>query len=387
MTPRVRLRVVLPAVLLGLLAWAAGRAYLHYFEPVIDATWKGRSRAALEDPLLAAEQFLTAMGYPARPLGARFVLPATSHVLVFLHRTTPFAKLRSKEILAWVARGGHLVVTPLEGSSLDGKADERPPDPVLAALGVAVAPDSPTDRLAENLVLPLAPIKSHGLLAVPKGPRLLDTRQRATERLGQVGKTFFLLVVPYGRGAVTVVSDLSGFDNSEIGSNDNAALVLWLAAGVVHPAGVELSWRDEMPSLGALAAEEGWMVLVSVLFLGAALAWRAAARFGPLLPEPPAERRSLLEHIEASGRWLWRNDRGVERRLLIDAVRRAVRRRVEARRPAWSRLSGAQLIEHLAATAGLAPQEVAEALHGAAITDEAHFLATVSALTEVRRSL
>ncbi len=377
--PRPRLlrgRVALLVPLFGLVAWAAGSLLLHYCEPYVHDVFVGRHGEAVTNPLLAAQLLLTRLGYPARVVRGEVEIPPIGHVLVMLHRTSSFASLRQAELLRWVTKGGRLVVTPAEESQTDKS------DALLAALGVKAVPGPSHTERHGLLHLPLPPVKALATVSAARDLHLVDTRHAAIQELGDAGGAF-LLIIPHGKGTVTVVSDASFCENFWIGDFDNAAMVLWLVLGNTEPAGVVLSWRDEMPSLAILLGRHAWTFLVPALLLAAALAWRAAARFGPPAPEPPAARRSLLEHLDASGRWLWRGDR----RALVDAVRRAVAARVERRQPAWSKLPGPELIQHLATAAGLAPHDVALALHGPAITDEAHFVATVRALAQVRRAL
>jgi hypothetical protein len=378
--PLVRRRVALLALPLGLLVWAAGALVLRTCEPYIHQVSVTPHGEALTNPLLAAQLLLTRLGYPARVVRGEIDLPPAGQVLVMLHRTAAFASLRQANLLRWVAAGGRLVVTPSEDDET-GK-----PDALLAALGVQAAP-GPSNTNRRGLVhLPLPPVKAMAMVVASRHLHLIDTRHAASHALGDASGAF-LLILPYGKGDVTVVSDASFFEGFWIGQYDNAALVVWLVLGRTEPAGVVLSFEDEMPSLAALLGRHAWTLVLPALLLAGAGAWRAAARFGPLAPDPPDERRSLLEHLDAAGRWLWQGDRGMDRRALMDAVRRAVAARVEARQPAWSKLPGPELIENLAAAAGLAPQEVAQALHGPAIRDEAQFVATVRTLAQVRRAL
>jgi uncharacterized protein DUF4350 len=398
-SPKPRPRVLLTALILGALVWAGGAFLLAYFEPVVETHWVGFQGEAAKNRLLAVERFLTAMGYPTRTAPGDAALPASDHVLILIQRSAALTKLSTPALLDWVARGGRLVVTPLP-NELHPDDDGRQKDPLLAAIGVEAAARELSDSMSELVHLDLSPIQARAAILMPRGPRLFDLRHAATVSLphGSAAPPSYvlhppfrpgalLLTVPHGRGSVTVVSDLELLDNNVIDKNDHAAFALWLVQGKAHPAGVELREHTATPTLGELAVRFAWMVLIPALLLGGALAWRAAARFGPLLPEPPSERRSLLEHLDAAARWLWHNDQGVERRLLVDAVRRSLRQRVAVRQPGWSKLPGPQLIQHLADNAGLAAPEVADALHGAAISDEASFLAAVQTLTQIRRSL
>lgn len=378
-TAPVRGWFVLLAVLLGAAAWGAATLFLRTCEPVIHRVRVGMHGDAVYDPLLACELMLTRLGYPTHEVRGSAELPPIDHVLVMVNRLAEVSSLRAAEQLAWVARGGRLVVVPSKG------VDREHPDVLLRSLGVQVVDDSQSCA-CDVLRLPLAPVKAAATVQPWSAAHLVDTRHAARLALPD-RRHAFVLIVPHGRGEVTVVSDLAALDNDDIGKLDHAAFALWLVLGRVEPAGVVISLYDEMPSLGRLLALHAWTLLLPAALLAAALVWRAAVRFGPLLAEPPAGRRSLLEHLEASGRWIWRSDHGVERRALIEPLRRRVAARIEARQPGWAQLPGWELVQRLAAAAELAPAEVAEALSGPVITDEASFLAAVQVLARVRRSL
>jgi len=76
------------------------------------------------------------------------------------------------------------------------------------------------------------------------------------------------------------------------------------------------------------------------------LLWRAVMRFGPILPDPNFERRSLLEHIDASGRWLWLMPGGPE--VLLAASRASLRQLLQRRAPELQGLSIDEQLERLA---------------------------------------
>jgi hypothetical protein len=370
---RASARTVLLALVAGVALFAAGRLFLRYYEPEVENHEVGLHGEAAANPLLAAERLLPRLGYPVRRCDGEIGLPPRDHVLFMLHRSFAVARLRKPELLDWMRQGGRLIVTPVPES---GKGEV---DPLLAEFGVVVKG---------------AVTKGFETEASYRTQRLIDTRGAAAYSGGdEKGST--LLVFGYGKGELAVLSSASFFHNRWIGKDDNAALLVSLVrgrgngagAGRAAPTGVEISNYDEMPALLTLMARYGWTALAPALLLVAALAWRAAARFGPVLPDPPEERRGLLEHLEAAGRWLWHGDDGRQRRGLVEGVRRALRERLAARRPAWSKLAEPELIRRLGAASGLPPQLVAEALHGSGIDDEIRFVTTIRTLALLRRSL
>jgi hypothetical protein len=381
-------RTLLLALLAGVALVTGGRLFLRTYElevENVEVGWRGEAAA---NPFLAAERLLPRLGYPTRRWDGAIGLPPSDHVLFMLHRSPAVARLRQPELLAWMRRGGRLIVTPAAGEG------PQAADPLLAAFGVKVKTiDQKTqDRTFKRIRMSLEPIQRRGVVRLPAVSRLVDSRGAAGLDLGDdLGA--MLLVFGYGKGELTVLTSASFLTNPRIGEDDNAAYLLWLVLGRRNgarraaPRGVEISGYDEMPALFTLLAQHAWTALVPALLLLAALAWRTAARFGPLLAEPPEERRGLLDHLEAAGRWLWHADHGRQRRALLDGVRRALRERLAARRPAWSKLAEPELIQRLGAASGLAPQLVAEALHGPGIDDEICFVTAIRTLALLRRSL
>ena len=92
------------------------------------------------------------------------------------------------------------------------------------------------------------------------------------------------------------------------------------------------------------------------------LLWAALRRFGPVLPNPALERRSLMEHIAASGAWLWKAEGG--RQQLLEAARRDTLALVGLRAPALARMQPDAMAQALATASGMAHSHVIEALQG-----------------------
>jgi hypothetical protein len=390
MRPRRRAsgRTLLLALLAGLALGAGGRLYLRYYEPEVEHVEVGWRGEAATNPLLAAERLLRRLGYPVHRCDGELGLPPHDHLLIMLNRSELVTRFRKPELLRWMRQGGRLIVTPAAGW-WRGVAD-----PLLAEFGVKVK-SLDVKQHARTLLrvrMALEPVQDHGSVRMYRGSRLVDTRAAAAYRQGdKLGST--VLVFGYGKGELTVLSSELFLNNSFIGQDDNAAFLLWLVLGRggsarrPTPRGIELSSFDEMPALVTLLAQYGWTALVPALLLVASIAWRATARFGPLLPDPPQERRGLLEHLGAAARWLWHGDHGRQRPALVEGVRRALRQRLEARRPAWSKLAGPELSRQLGAASGLAPRVVSDALYGPAVGDEVRFLTTMRTLALLRRSL
>ncbi len=90
---------------------------------------------------------------------------------------------------------------------------------------------------------------------------------------------------------------------------------------------------------------QGWPVWVPLLLALLAWLWQRAQRLGSLLPAPANERRSLLEHVRASGEHLLRYGKAP---LLYDATRRAFLARLRRRAPTAAALSGEAQVHAIA---------------------------------------
>ncbi len=116
----------------------------------------------------------------------------------------------------------------------------------------------------------------------------------------------------------------------------------------------------------------------------AVVVWSSAVRLGPVIDGSDTERRSLIEHIDAGGNFLWRRGHA---RILLDAVRQAVMKSVSARHPSWARLSRVERGERLDAALGLTPQQ-RQALFGERKKwKEKPFVAAISELERIRSSV
>lgn len=392
--------------------------FLALFEKVEEEREVGYRGPAESNDLLAFERMAAELGVPAErprdPLG----LPPVDHAVLALGAHHPPGPAYLDELLGWVAAGGHLVFVPAgdgAGRSLDplldwlevavewpegggdGAADEAageaaheeaserddaeaPTEDGATAAGGGEDP-SPEDRLptVELSADPQAPTRR---VAMPSWPILVDLGDESSHLSGRPGAPS-LVAVPWGEGRVTVLADATFLENDRLGRLDHARFAWDLVTATGRPAGLAIvDWRRAMP-LSALAARRGWPIAAAGLALLAAWIAFRGARFGPPLPDTPPPRRSLLEHVRASGDFLWRRGQTAE---LLAACRAALARRVDLVHADWSRRSEAERVRHLARLANLPAGTVATALEGDAPHAE-DFTRTVATLERLRRSL
>ncbi|MES2935456.1 MAG: DUF4350 domain-containing protein, partial [Pseudomonadota bacterium] len=114
-----------------------------------------------------------------------------------------------------------------------------------------------------------------------------------------------LRVYAEGKGHIVVMAN-NYFINRSLAQYDHAELLLGLAQLHPHSTNIVIVPDIDMPPWYQVVwsfFKYGVIALTCALLL---LLWRALRRFGPVLPEPEQERRALIEHIDASARWLWK---------------------------------------------------------------------------------
>ncbi len=383
------------AVTLGVLGLLTA-AFLAGFRRESKQVFAGPGPEAMGNDFLAAALLLERLGLTVSPLegpSGLSPLPDPPGTVIVPVSRRVFPTELSRELLDWVERGGSLVVL-----AADPQEDAAQEDPLLAPFGVQARPVSGTQ---EEWAGPC--------------PKLLRIELPDSEREGQPqalavgldigvslvdggGKAFLrtppnrprLLRLAHGRGVITVLAGGRFMANDCIGAGDNAALLWFLAGGPAAGGRVLLVYGEEYPPLTALILRHGWPLLASLAALIAALIGFAAPRLAP--PAAPQEppRRGLLEHLDASGRFLWRHGQAGA---LVEGMRRTLWKTLLRRHPSWTRLGAAGQTERLAELCGLSGREleelkIAAGREGAvALRDEKRFIRTVAALERIRSSL
>jgi hypothetical protein len=191
-------------------------------------------------------------------------------------------------------------------------------------------------------------------------------------------------VLPRGQGAIVLLNETNVFRNDMLAQHDHARF-LERVISVNGPAREVLVLRPSQAfSLAALVGRRGWMVLASLSVVVALIVARAAPRFGPGIPDPPEARRSRMEHVEASGAFLWRNGFGGA---LREACQGAVLDRLLARRPGLRRSGEEEQRKALIGLAKLRDEEANAVFAGTETARADVFLRQVKTLETIRRSL
>ena len=133
-----------------------------------------------------------------------------------------------------------------------------------------------------------------------------------------------------------------------------------------------------------LLLRRGWPALLPALVALLLWLWQRSERFGPILPERATPRRALLEHVRASGEFLFRRGQPLA---MHRALLARVRRRIEQREPEIAALTGLERDAALAARTGLAAGAIGQALNPVGLGHAETFHTTLSTLLQLERRL
>lgn len=410
------------AVLVGIAYYA--NWFLANYEEVEYDRWVGLRGEARRNPLLAAERFIAASG--GRAQGVE-ILPFAGQLgagdaLLLSAGIPDLSDAQADALLDWVRGGGTLVLPAWPSADREFSA-ARGPDRLLAAVEVRLrtAEDDEEDEPLPTTVEP-SDAEEGDATAVPGGDAAADAELaddelddepvrsgRIRARWGRDGPPLRLSLSPYrllagpesgyeavlregdaayaygfrhGAGRIVVLGDGGIFLNDEIGLLDHAAF-LWRLVGGVQGT-VWLAYRVEMPPLWRYLWDRARPLSVTALLL--LLAWLlwVSRRVGPLLPPEDTARRSLAEHLDASGRFAWRSHLRAE---LVEAVRRSFRRRAEGVRPGLGALPLAEQAHWLAEHTPVPEAAIRAALAPGTPPNAHAFVHVVATLQQLRKSL
>ena len=354
--------------------------FLQLFEQRTFEFEVGFQGEAAANRYLAAQRLLERMGVEVRSLklGELAALPPRTGTLILPTERMTLSRERARRLLRWVDQGGHLIVVTW---SLWDEEDRRD-DPLLDPLGFRQY--AQLEDVESVLALAAVPGRAQPL-AVMHDPRFRfeDSEGRATWSIEDANGTH-LLQTRVLRGTLTALTDDFFLTNYTIAEHDHAELVYRLARTDGRTGPVWIVFVEEWPDPWQLLWENGWAVVVALALLVCAWIWMRSRRFGPLLPDPPRDRRSLMEHIEASGRFHWKH---AGARMLADASREALMERVRLRHPGWLELSPAELAKRLEQTADVPLWRINRALTFRPKLEREHFAQDIATMEQITRAL
>jgi hypothetical protein len=375
-----RIGVALALLALAVLGGAGGYWFYTNFSLVTEEVDVGFPPAAKLNSLLAAEHFLSANGRTVKSLASLRELPPPTATLIVIGARLDVGEARAEELLDWVEAGGHLIV---EAETADPDEASLRTDWLLDALGISAEyTNKPSEAYAHPLDLDLAEADDFMLVQLPRNHLLVPHEEVEPDAVFGSEYGSHVLRYAWGDGVLTVLNTANFMQNPHIGDYDNAAFLLHLLN--LSPDGeVWLVYAGDMPPLWKWVWEHAWMAVLSAAILMTAWLVARGRRFGPAILPPPLERRRLVDHILASGLFLWRTG---HRHKLLHSAREAVRRALVLRQPGLALRPAAEQVAHLAALSGEAPEDVERAMLQPA-ADELDFTRTIQLLAKLREEL
>jgi hypothetical protein len=329
-------------------------------------------------PLLAAERFLIAMGIPTRRINALYReterLDRNDALLILSDRQTMGQEL-SYELLEWVSKGGRLIFTV---AHLDNFERSHQRDTLMTALGITTQ-ESPCETEANysDVDLPWA----NDILRIQfewcynfSGLDEYDAIAEDPEGI-QIVRRY------HGEGTVTILTDMDFLTWLSIGEYDHAATLWHLVDG---KGTVWLVPDNDMPSLLEWLIEFAPLALTSAVLLLVTWLYASMRRFGPMRPNPLPARRRIMEHIQASGHYLWQHSK-VDR--LVNAVRSDVFRTAARRHPGWTDMNRQEQEEHIAEVTGITPEAAGRLLDERTPDNKQEFTFLIRQLKKVKDQL
>ena len=303
---------LIPLILLALLSMGGLLLWLsQHLVQRNEEVYTGYGEAAQRNPFYLAGRLLNRMGRTVHSVRRLDELPqplASTATLLIAIPSYALSAADSQRLLDWVHTGGHLLISvqhpyePGQGhdyllNSLEirsHRAEKSVADPVAVKLNEAGLP--------------------------------LQVRFRSDLRLNDA----FWQSSQWGKGRVTLLSDLDPFTNHRLAEYDHADF-LWALLQQGAPDGeVWLQYRRLTPSFMQLLWQYAWMPLAGLILTLLAALWSYSRRLGPLLIPRSGEQRRLAEHLRACSRFLWRHGAGP---ILLQAARHYALRQIERRQP------------------------------------------------------
>jgi hypothetical protein len=293
-------------------------------------------------------------------------------------------------LLEWVAGGGHLLLrTPPAGSR-----NQETGVPLLEALHILLTDDAPE-------CAPLQVPNEEQHIEFCRGRRFFFDQVEPELAWGDLQAAYVYARLAHGEGHVDVLADFDFLTNNGNRRSDlfapdedprsgglrdgpHRALARQLLAPNYGHGTMHLVYAAQMPSLWRMVLQRGWPVWAPLLLALLAWLWLRMHRFGPLRPAPAGERRSLLEHVRASGEHLFRYNR---RALLYASARNSFLARLRRRDPVAAALSGEPQVGAIAERLGIPAEAVRTALQAPPSHDKSAFRHRISTLIQLRNRL
>ncbi|MFZ2754041.1 MAG: DUF4350 domain-containing protein [Lysobacteraceae bacterium] len=391
----VLLALVVAGLVGGFVAW-----WMHTYKRVVKTIDLPPKGEASYNPLYALK---IALGKDGQRVDSRQRLALDTHplkpadTLLLLGDTRTLPGADSARLLDWVEAGGHLIVrTPPPGVVI---GEDKVP--LLGEIGIAPVDagsgeeafvdeasvdEESTDGESSCLGLQVAKMDEHAEFCDGRHFYFTSDDVEVLALWGNDDSAEYGYArVPWGEGSIDVLADLDFLVNEKLEDKPHRALTRQLLQPNYARAGTfHLIYSANMPPLWRLLLDHAWRMLLPLLLALLVWLWMRAERLGPARPSPPPDRRSLLEHVQASGDHLYRYGR---RATLYTAVHDAFLRRLRQRDPYAAALEGPAQIDAIAKRTGMSVVDIEAALRYPRPGDAKDFVIRITKLLQLRKRL
>ncbi len=351
--------------------------FYNNFEKVTEEQRVDISPEATRNRFLAAERFLTMLGYEAESFRARnliTMLPPTSDALLVRRMPPEMSDQQIDTLDKWVEAGGVLILAPqyfyeddeTNNPFLDylgvrmvspAAVDEDEVEEATVSFSIENAAADAADRSVYRQVKLSLASEANPVTVSFRRDRVLEDREGwSSETFGSEQGANYLKIA-FGQGRVLVLSDLDLFTNDWINKDDNAFLLSYLVGGSRK---VWLQYSIDAVPLPQLVWQKIPFIVCTLVILLVLMGWRLFLYTGPRLTLQNLQRRNLLEHIDATANYAWRIDRASS---LFENNRKALEQAWRARHPALNSMDNTQRSEWIAEKTGMAATAVERSLY------------------------
>lgn len=334
--------------------------FLNNYERVSREIDMGPTGEARTNELLAVSRIFNKLGLPSKTFALLPGTPPAGATLILPGARQEMSTADSESLLRWVRAGGHLVVVAQHATEQIDDEEEEPDDQpsrdvLLDPLGVRKIESKADEPQRREWRTKPRTLDLFGESIQARFPQTYHLQDRYGHALWAAPQTHpQLLQYAVGKGRITALTDHRFLTNRQIKEHDHAILA-WLLTQPQTSKDVWLVYEASMPSLLVWLWQRAAELIIALTLTLLTWLWWRGSRLGPRLPDPTPRRRRLLDHIDASGRFLWRHG---ERKALLTAVREATFRLLEFRHPAWAQLPSDKLYQNLAELTGLSQHDI-----------------------------
>jgi hypothetical protein len=385
----------------------AGYWFVAHFERHEETVSTGLQAEARRNPLLAVGRMLRILGVSARELEAgtwKQQLEGSRGTLVLASRSWTLSNEDLESLVQWIADGGHLVTAPEtlarpasfwnrdddtqahatigdSADATDAIEGTASAGALLSKFGI-VRTDAPLSSKERAAAVPTRINDTELPVTYATRVRLLVDHENFVARARDEHGLCFI-EMRYGRGRLSVLCSLNSLSNLWINEQRNATFAWHLLEQQGEELPVWFLFDTDMPALYRWLWQNMPVAVIAAAALLVLWLWSLMRRSGPLIDEEITGSRRTLEHIDASGRFIWRYDTGGA---LLDGMRDALNKVLEQRYPGWLQLPEATLYERLAHKSNLDPTRVFRALADTP-KKRAQFVTAVRDLQRLRETL